>query len=514
MLCKYNAAARPCASIHCFALLGYVIAFLWFAASSARAEISGLSRVATGFNSSVFVTHAPGDTDRMFVVEQQGVIRVFDRMTGDVQNEPMLDIRNLVDDGGDEQGLLGLAFHPDFQTNGKFYVNYTRDPGPGNDRTRIDEFVVQDPATNLLASVGSRKSILEFAQDFSNHNGGWIGFGPNDDYLYIASGDGGSGNDPNNRAQRLNTRLGKMLRIDVDGDSFPLDETENYRVPETNPFFNDGDSSTLDEIWAYGLRNPWRSSFDKDTGDLWIGDVGQGAREEINTQSADSTGGENYGWRLREGDIQTPGSVGGAEPADYAPPVYDYISNGIGQFGGNSTVGGYVYRGPDPEVYGRYLFGDTFPRQIWTFDPADPDGTVKNIEDDLSPGVNSLGTLVSFGEDYYGNLYLVDRDGDIFRLDTDATLPGDFNGDRTVDVDDYQMWKDEFGSTAVSTADGNGDGVVNIADYTIWRDNLGRQLTAATQTLRTSVPEPSTLMLLSCLIMAFGRRRTFASNAR
>lgn len=502
MLCLLPAAARDRMSASRKLAVALSLGLSWLAGAQARAEFTRLTRVASGFNSSLFVTHAPGDPENMFVIEQRGVIRVFDRQTGAVQSQAMLDISSLVDDTGGEQGLLGLAFHPDFQSNGKFYVNYTHDPRSGSDRTRIDEYTVADPATNLLASITSRRSILEFDQDFPNHNGGWIGFGPNDGYLYIASGDGGSGNDPNNRAQQLNTRLGKMLRIDVDGDAFPLDDTENYRVPESNPFVGDGDENTLDEIWAYGLRNPWRSSFDRATGDLWIGDVGQRDREEINFQPADSSGGENYGWRLREGDIQNPSSVGGAEPADYAPPIYDYVSDGLGLFGGNSTVGGYVYRGPDPDLNGLYFFGDTFPRQIWTFDPSDPDATVANIESQLSPGVDSLGTLVSFGEDYFGNLYLVDQDGDIFRLDTDSALPGDYNGDRMVDGDDYVRWKLDFGSTAASPADGNGDGIVNLADYTVWRDHLGSQLLPQTQSLLRPVPEPACWLMLCGLMLS------------
>ncbi|TWT88165.1 Quinoprotein glucose dehydrogenase B precursor [Pseudobythopirellula maris] len=465
-------------------------------ACAARAEVVGLSRVASGFVSPTFVTHAPGDPDRLFVVEQRGTIRTFDRTTGQLSPQTFLDIRGLVDDAGGEQGLLGLAFHPDFQTNGHFYVNYTRDPGPGLDRTRIDRFTVVNPATDTVVSSGTRNSVLEFDQDFSNHNGGWLGFSPVDDYLYISTGDGGSGNDPNNRAQSLNQRLGKMLRVDVDGDDFPADTVENYAVPATNPFL--GTSGALPEIWAYGLRNPWRNSFDRDTGDLWIGDVGQGAREEINFQAADSDGGENYGWRLREGDIQTP-SVGGPEPLDYVGPVYDYVSNGAGQFGGNSTVGGYVYRGPDPEVDGTYFFGDSYPRQLWTFDPSDPDGTVQNVESLLTPNAGSVNTPVAFGEDLDGNLYIVDRDGEIFRIETDALRAGDYDGDGDVTLADYDAWVQAFGDQGSGLlADGNANGVVDAADFTVWRDQYAAPG-------GVGVPEPSSL-LLAVVALAATRR--------
>ncbi|WP_425399636.1 PQQ-dependent sugar dehydrogenase [Aeoliella sp.] len=474
------------------ACLTIAVATSW--GPTALAEISGLSRVVAGYTDPTFVGHAPGDADRMFVVEQAGTIRIFDRTTGAKQSTAFLNITGLVDRSADEEGLLGLAFHPDFQDNGKFYVNYTHDPGPGLDRTRVDEYTAQMQGGDLVASSASRVPILSFEQDFDNHNGGWLGFSPNDGMLYISSGDGGSGNDPNNRGQSLNTRLGKMLRIDISDDDFPSDPNENYAVPSDNPFVGDGEPDTLDDIWAYGLRNPWRASFDRLTGDLWIGDVGQGAREEIDFQAADSAGGANYGWRLREGNIQTPGSVGGPEPPDHVGPIYEYTSNGIGLYGGNSVVGGYVYRGPDPEVNGRYFFGDSFPRQIWTFDPDSPAATVLNIEETLGPTVNSIGIPTTFGEDFYGNLYIADRDGEIYRIDTDATLPGDYNGDRVVSALDYAVWRESFGSSSSLAADGNGDGIVNAADYVVWRNNLGAEIGVDGLLAAVQVPEPATLL--------------------
>jgi len=438
------------------------------------------------------------------------LIEVLNLKTGEFNSAPFLNIQGLVDDARNEQGLLGLAFDPDYATNGYFYVNYTRDPGPNplKDRTRIDRFQAINPLEATVVSSGTRSSVLEFEQDFSNHNGGWIGFSPNDGMLYINSGDGGDGNDPNNRAQDLSQRLGKVLRVDPRGDDFPMDNIENYAVPESNPFAGDNDPNTRDDIWAYGLRNPYRGSFDRETGDFWIGDVGQGAREEIDFQPADSQGGENYGWRLREGDIQTPTQgIGGAEPADHVGPVYDYLSDGIGQFGGNSVVGGYVYRGPDPEVRGRYFFGDSFPSQLWSFDPADPDGTVANLDSLLNPS-GSISTPVSFGEDAVGNLYILNRGGGIFRIDTDTLAPGDYTGDGRVDGDDYALWRSEFGNE-VSPADGNDDGAVDAVDYALWREALTPALAAS-----PAAPEPAAAALVACLLtfvsLAIARRPKLA----
>lgn len=473
-------------------------------AQHTQAEIVGTSVVdflpGPNADRAVFATHAPGRPNDLFVVEQSGKIHRLDLITGRFDTTPFLDIENLVDDQENEQGLLGLAFHPDFASNGHFYVNYTRDPGPGLDRTRIDRFTAINPALSTTVNPSTRSSVLEFNQDFANHNGGWIGFSPVDDYLYIATGDGGSGNDPNNRAQDLSQLLGKMLRIDVDGSSAA---GGNYSIPTDNPFANDGNANTRDEIWAYGLRNPWRSSFDRETGDLWIGDVGQGAREEINFQPADRTAVANYGWRLREGDIQTPG-VGGPIPPNYLAPVYDYVSNGSGLFGGNSVVGGYVYRGPDPEVRGRYFFADSFPTQLWTFDPSDPNGTVQNVESTLDPSA-SINTPVSFGEDANGNLYILGSGSGVYRIETDALSPGDYNADGLVDIRDYQVWRSSYGAQD-SPADGDNSGVVDAADYTIWRDAFTAASNSGAGSLAT--PEPTAcLLMLGALVALCNPRR-------
>jgi hypothetical protein len=318
--------------------------------------------------------------------------------------------------------------------SGKFYVSITTDGTPLTSRIREFQVSASDPN---VANPGSLREILSFAQPQSNHNGGWIGFSPVDNYLYMSSGDGGGGDDNDaghtagtgNAQDTTSNLLGKMLRIDINGDDFPADANRNYAIPPTNPFRagvgNPADDVGDDEIWSYGLRNPFRASFDRLTGDLWIGDVGQSAREEIDFQPAGSAGGENYGWRLREGRIQTPsGGVGGPPTAGNVEPVYDYNRNND-QFGGTVVTGGYVYRGPDPSVQGKYLFLDsrnspqTGDDNYWMFDPANPFGTVQNIDSLLTPNVGSPQFPVSFGEDAIGNLYIAYLvTGDVYRIRT------------------------------------------------------------------------------------------------
>jgi glucose/arabinose dehydrogenase len=401
----------------------------------AQAAIEGLQRVASGLAAPIFVTHAPGDTSRLFIAQRSGQIRILDLSTGVLQATPFLS--TTVDTSG-EGGLLGLAFHPEYSSAGmpgfgKFYLNVTTG-SPFT--TRIREFSVSATDPNL-ANAGSQREILSFAQPQTNHNGGWLGFSPRDNFLYIASGDGGGGNDEGaghtagigNAQDTTNNLLGKMLRIDVNSDAFPTDSSRNYSIPPTNPFVAGvgapGDDVGDDEIWSYGLRNPFRASFDRQTGDLWIGDVGQGVREEIDFQPASSAGGENFGWRLREGLVQTPG-VGGAKPADNVDPVYDYDRNND-QFGGTVVSGGYVYRGPDPDLQGRYFFLDsrnsapTTDDNYWMFNPADPFGTVTNIDSLLTRDVGSGQFPVSFGEDALGNLYIAYiASGEVYRIRTTA----------------------------------------------------------------------------------------------
>jgi glucose/arabinose dehydrogenase len=406
------------------ALVGLI---LLSSATFVRADIEGLQRVASGLDAPIYVTHAPGDSSRLFIAQRGGQIRILDLTTGVVRPTPFL---STPVDGSGEGGLLGMAFHPDYADPGlpgagKFYLNVTTG-SPFT--TRIREFSVS--ATDPNRADPTPTQIISFVQPQTNHNGGWIGFSPIDDYLYIPTGDGGGGDDNDaghtagtgNAQDITSNRLGKILRIDVDGDAFPADPRRNYAIPPTNPFAaTTGD----DEIWAYGLRNPFRASFDRATGDLWIGDVGQGAREEIDFQPASSDGGENYGWRLREGLIATPsGGVGGPRPPGNVDPVYDY-NRDDDSFGGTVVTGGYVYRGPDPDVQGRYFFLDsrsseeTADDNYWMFDPADPFGTVQNIDALLTPDVGRAQFPVSFGEDALGNLYIAFiASGEVYRIQT------------------------------------------------------------------------------------------------
>jgi len=298
------------------------------------AQVLRTELVASGFSRPILLTAPPGDANRLFVVEQNsGQILII--KNGATLTTPFLDLGAKISSSG-ERGLLGLAFHPDYATNGRFFVNFTKSGGD----TRINEYAVSaNPDVALKAKVAV---IQDIPQPFSNHNGGCIAFG-GDDMLYIGMGDGGSGNDPGNRAQDLSDRLGKMLRLDVN--------IPPPYVPADNPFV--GQTGVREEIWAYGIRNPWRFSFDSLTGDLYIGDVGQNAWEEIDFQPASSAGGENYGWRCMEGFNCTGNSGCDCNGTTLTPPIHEYGHNL-----GCSVTGGIVYRGPINSLSGTYFFGD------------------------------------------------------------------------------------------------------------------------------------------------------------
>ena len=382
---------------------------LGLALISAQAQAIQLERIATGFEQPLFATAPSGDSSRLFVLEKaSGNIKIIRLANNAVLAEPFLRVSDISSQG--ERGLLGLAFHPNYASNGEFFVSLTNLDGDSEIR-RYTRDTNPDRANSNSAEV-----LLTIPQFASNHNGGWIGFGP-DGFLYMSSGDGGGGNDPQLNGQDLTTLLGTILRIDVNGDDFPNDNSRNYRIPDSNPFIGTevNGTSARPEIWAYGLRNPWRASFDRQTGDLLIADVGQGAREEINFQPADSPGGENYGWRLREGEIATP-SVGGARPSDNREPIYTYQRSGS-FFTGTSVTGGYRYRGPVSEIRGNYFFADFANGRIWSLVPtANGFSQLTFWSDQLTPNFGSVNSVVSFGEDANGNLYIVDFDGDIFRF--------------------------------------------------------------------------------------------------
>jgi hypothetical protein len=366
-----------------------------------------------GFTRPVDITGAGDGSNRLFVVEQPGRIRVIDQTTGMIQTSDFIDLRNIVRDAGNEQGLLGLAFHPDFQNNGYFFVNFSSDGEvtPNRGETVIARYTATGPNLDVV-ETDTRKIILTIIQPFSNHNGGGIAFGP-DGYLYIGMGDGGSGGDPEDNGQDPQSLLGKMLRIDVD----VADDATLYEIPADNPFV--GDNSVLDEIWALGLRNPWRISFDRMTNDLWIADVGQVAREEIDLQPASSTGGENYGWDCREGltDYPSTGSSPGSASSlcgngsVYTDPIFDYPRSST--TGGFSITGGFVYRGTQAEdLLGYYICADYASANFFLISPDTGNGRSLTVQRNLP-----ISDISSFGEDDEGNLYVANlAEGSIHRI--------------------------------------------------------------------------------------------------
>jgi glucose/arabinose dehydrogenase len=337
-----------------------------------------LAPVVGGFERPTFLTHA--EDGRLFVSEQVGRISVIEN--GQVLPPPFLDIQDQVGSEALEQGLLSFVFHPDYTQNGSFFVNYT----DLNGDTVVSRFQVSAAGPNTADPL-SEQIILTVDQPFGNHNGGQLQFGP-DGYLYVGMGDGGSGGDPENHGQNPATLLGALLRIDVDGGS-------PYAVPADNPFAND--SSEAGEVWAYGLRNPWRFSFDRLTGDLYLGDVGQRIWEEVNFQPAAGGGGENYGWNILEGNHCY--ETANCDSAGTVLPVAEYSHDS-----GCSVTGGYVYRGSQyPALTGNYFFADYCSGIVWGLFRQDDGGWLQTVV------LESGRTVSSFGEDMNGELYLLDH---------------------------------------------------------------------------------------------------------
>jgi glucose/arabinose dehydrogenase len=364
----------------------------------------------------LYVTHAGDGTDRIFIVEQTGQVKILS--AGQVLSTPFLDITSKIISSG-EKGLLGLAFPPNYQEKGYFYVNYTRTSDSATVIARYYRTVV-DPN---LADISSEQILLIIPQPYANHNGGQIAFGPSDGFLYIGMGDGGDGGDPQGYAQNPASFLGKMLRIDVETNALPLitdpppslgpynqyfpfvakGQDIPYLIPNSNPFVDD--PLVLDEIWALGLRNPWRFSFDRSTDDLYIADVGQGSREEVNFQGTSSLGGENYGWNIMEGSICY--NAGSCNMAGLVLPVVDFDHSL-----GCSITGGYVYRGSSiPDLQGTYLYGDYCSGRIWGLKMDNNQWVVNEFLDTVL-------RISSFGEDEVGNVYVADLStGIIYRID-------------------------------------------------------------------------------------------------
>jgi glucose/arabinose dehydrogenase len=346
--------------------------------------------VVSGLRLPLDLKSVPDDRERLYVVEQGGRIRVV--RNGQLQATPFLDISDRTDGTG-ERGLLGLAFHPRFAENGRFFVNFTQAVGGA---TVIAEFHAPSRDT---ADAGSRRVLLVVPQPYANHNGGGLAFG-SDGFLYVALGDGGSGGDPRGNGQSLETPLGKILRIDVDSAT-------PYAVPADNPFVST--PGAVPEIWAYGLRNPFRFSFERATGNLYIGDVGQGAREEIDVGLASRGGGENYGWNVTEGTACYDPPTG-CDTTGITMPVLDYTHRE-----GCAVTGGYVYEGCRmPDLVGTYFYGDFCSGFVRSFRYVAGQVTEKR---DWTSGLAGIDHITSFGTDADGEIYVVDRDGEVYRLE-------------------------------------------------------------------------------------------------
>jgi glucose/arabinose dehydrogenase len=451
------------------AALGSALA-LCLLAGTAQAQQLTTTRITSGLTRPTYVCAPPGDMARLFIVEQRGSggvatqarIKILNLADNTINATPFLTITGL--STGSEQGLLGLAFDPNYATTGRFYVNFTNSAGT----TNIVRYTVSgDP--NVANPTG--EPILTQAQPFSNHNGGWLGFGP-DGYLYAALGDGGNFCDTAGSGQNRNTLLGKILRLDVSGTG------PGYTVPPTNPFV--GVPNTRGEIWAYGLRNPWRNSFDRETGEFYIADVGQDYMEEVNVEPP-GVGGRNYGWVCREGYVCSsispsscsppaalcPGCVPNTSPS--TDPVWGYLH--AASPANCSVSGGYVYRGcAMPELRGTYFFGDYCSAKIWSFRYTGSNITsVTDRTSELAVAGFTINQVVSFGEDASGELYIVDQGGgEIYRIiprcaancDGSTTAP-------VLNVNDFICFQQKFaGADCYANCDGSTTApVLNVNDF-------------------------------------------------
>jgi glucose/arabinose dehydrogenase len=513
-----------------------LVAHLLIGVVHVRADIPIRTQVLTPANRPLFVTQAPGDDSRLFIVEQGNAgtlgnpntarIKIWDftanNGAGALLSTPFLTISGdlaIPDTIGPEQGLLGLAFHPNYQTNGLFYITMTAIGGT-NGLNQVREY---HRATASTADPSSMRIVLSMDDPQITHNVGWVAFGPKDGYLYVGSGDGGSANDMGpghnpdiGNAQDITDNLfGKILRVDVDGgDDFPNDPNKNYRIPPSNPFVGQtGD----DEIWHYGLRNPWRDSFDRATGDLYIGDVGQMRTEEIDFHQHGTPAGLNYGWRVYEGTQPRVTPIPPGEViTNHTPPIYEY-SHGVGV----AVIGGYVYRGDEnPALQGTYFFCDYITDRVFTFKYDPVTGQKNNFREITSMiGVDAIS---SFGEDNRGRLYVTDLGGRVYRVI--PALGGDANLSGVTNVDDLGVlashWQMQSGATW-AMGDFTDDGKIDVADLgilaTYWQKSAsGPDLTQALGSygLPTDVvPEPTAVLVASPLLLRRRTRTTAASAA-
>ncbi len=490
------------------------------------------------FNGSSYVQieTAPGRPNDLFVARQDGVIMRVD-LAAKTQSTfftlPTADIST-----GQYWGLLGFTFAPDFSTSGNFYVHVADDRNVDGHHHRIyiRRYTLNDPMSNSPTATGPATNILRWGQPLPDHSGGWIGFQPGDpNTLWITSGDGGN-NDGNRDTLRTGQDptdlLSGILRIDVSGSG--AGEFGNYAIPANNPFADGVDGAP--EIWSYGLRSPWGGSFDRLTGDFMFGDVGAfkdtsepiwtSGNEEVNFERAGSPGGRNYGWRVMEGTFFAPPS--GQEPGDlppndpsFTPPLYEYLygggygSGGAPEFQGRSVTGGYVYRGPASELYGKYIFGDWSSHQVWALE-IDRDangglggvvpGSLVNLSTAFSRqtagGTSATEGVTAFGQDAAGNLYFVELGGELYKVVGD--IVGDFDDDGDVDGADLDVWQAAFEASA-NWADADGDNDSDGADFLIWQQQLGIGVLASPQAL--PAPEPAAAVLFTGMSLALSLKR-------
>jgi glucose/arabinose dehydrogenase len=382
------------AVVACVILIGALFPPFVFRSIAIAQQAAGfrLELVANGLGRITAITHAGDGSGRLFVADKSGYVWIV--KNGKAFTVPFLDIQSPVRARENEQGLLGLAFHPDFEANGRFFVHYTDNDGAvtiASYRVSQSNPDQADPKSGLVLMVIPKKG--------GDHNGGMLQFGP-EGYLYVAVGDGGAESEPERNAQRIDVLLGKILRIDVDKE----ENGKPYAIPPDNPFA--GINGAMPEIWAYGLRNPWRFSFDRENGDVYIADVGLWQAEEVNVQRAGSSAGRNYGWNIMEGefchDAERAAECGSAE---LTPPVFVYYHDQ-----GCAIVGGYVYRGEaTPALSGRYVFGDYCLGNIWTLQEQDGDWQATGP---VETGLN----ISTFGEDESGELFVGDLEGTLFQL--------------------------------------------------------------------------------------------------